>query len=66
MTITDCLDYSRIFSLIELMFHPHELRMNSILPFHCQRYSRLSGPMLKSRSSMLRFGRNPCFASYTW
>ena len=31
-----------------------------------QRYSRLSGPMLKSRSSMLRFGRKPCFASYTW
>ena len=36
MTVTDCLDYSRVFSLIELLLHPTELRMTAFQEtIHC-------------------------------
>ncbi len=33
MTDTDCLDYSKVYSLTCLIFHPNKLRMNRLLAF---------------------------------
>ena len=51
--------FSNLVSLVDL-----DAQISFCMDF-C-RTRRLSGPMLKSKSTILRFGRKPCFSWNTW